>query len=71
MLRSLLPIGPIVWRGHGGYEVHEVKLPADEARALQLAIDGADFAAVCGAFGDPARAFTALQSWIAEGWIAT
>ena|SRR5438477_2915573 len=31
---------------------------------------GASFEDVCSAFGDPAAAFEALQSWIAEGWIA-
>jgi hypothetical protein len=59
-----------VWRPHGAFEVSEVTLDADEARALALAMSGASFVEVCGAFGEPARAYQALQSWIAEGWIA-
>ncbi|HZR07939.1 MAG TPA: DNA-binding domain-containing protein [Myxococcales bacterium] len=57
-----------VWRK--GFEVQEAELPAVEARALELALSGAPFADVCGAFGDPALAFEALQSWIGEGWLA-
>src|SRR5262249_54025751 len=59
-----------VWRPHGSYDVSEVDLDAAEARALRRAIDGASFEEICGEFGDPARAFAALQSWIAEGWLA-
>ena len=55
---------------HGTFEVSEVELDLVEARALQKAIEGASFEDVCNAFGDPAAAFEALQSWIAEGWIA-
>jgi len=47
-----------------------VELDPVEARALRKAIEGASFEDVCNAFGDPTAAFEALQSWIAEGWIA-
>ena len=57
-----------VWRK--GFEVQEVELAAEEARALALAIGGASFAEVCGAFSDAPTAYAALQSWIAEGWVA-
>jgi hypothetical protein len=59
-----------VWRTPGGFEINEVRLPAEEARALRLAMEGASFEEVCAAFGEPAPAFEALQSWLAEGWIA-
>ena len=59
-----------VWRPHGTFEICEVELDAREARALRAALDGAPFDEVCNVFGDPAAAFEALQSWIAEGWIA-
>ena len=59
-----------VWRPHGTFDVSEVELEPVEARALELALKGAPFDEVCAAFGDPAAAFEALQSWIAEGWIA-
>lgn len=59
-----------VWRAHGTFEVSEVELDEAEASALRKALDGASFEEVCAAFGDPAAAFAALQSWIAEGWIA-
>ena len=59
-----------VWRTPGAYDVSEVKLPEDEQRALRLALDGATFEEICAAFGEPARAYEALQSWLAEGWIA-
>lgn len=59
-----------VWRTPGGFELNEVSLPLDEAGALRLALSGAPFEEVCAAFGEPARAFEALQSWLAEGWIA-
>ena len=57
-----------VWRK--GFEVQEIELSALEARALELALSGASFEQVCGAFGDPALAFEALQGWIGEGWLA-
>ncbi len=60
----------VVWRTPGGFELNEVELPAEESQALRLAIGGASFEEVCAVFGDPARAFEALQSWLAEGWIA-
>lgn len=60
----------VVWREPGGFEISEVDLPDEERRALQLALKGAPFDEVCSAFGDPRRAFEALQSWIAEGWLA-
>ncbi|HET7785053.1 MAG TPA: DNA-binding domain-containing protein [Myxococcales bacterium] len=56
-----------VWRK--GFEVQEVELDAEEARALALAIAGASFAEVCGAFADAPAAYAALQSWVAEGWV--
>lgn len=60
----------VVWRAPGGFELHEVEVPEDEARALGLALSGASFEDVCAAFGEPSRAYEALQSWLAEGWIA-
>src|SRR4051812_9500742 len=60
----------VVWRAPGGYELHEVDLPDEEARALKLAIDGGTFEQVCACFDDAPAAFEALQSWLAEGWIA-
>lgn len=57
-----------VWRK--GFDVHEVELDAEEARALELALGGASFAEICGAFADAPAAYAALQSWIAEGWVA-
>lgn len=56
-----------VWRRE--FEVREAELSASEARALELALEGAPFEEVCGAFGDPASAFEALRSWIGEGWL--
>ena len=38
--------------------------------ALRLALEGEPLGEICGAFGEPAPAFEALQSWLAEGWIA-
>ena len=61
----------VVWRTPNGYDLNEVDLERDEVRALQAAIDGATFEQVCECFGEPARAFEALQSWLAEGWIAS
>ena len=60
----------VVWRTPGDFTLNEVDLPDDELRALRLAQGGAPFAEICGAFGEPARAFEALQSWLAEGWMA-
>ena len=60
----------VVWREPGGFALHEVELEDREARALKLALAGAPFEEVCAAFDEPARAFEALQSWLAEGWIA-
>jgi hypothetical protein len=57
-----------VWRA--GFDVFHAELPAEEAAALRLARDGATLAEVCGAFGAPEPAFAALQSWLAEGWVA-
>jgi hypothetical protein len=59
-----------VWRAPGGFDRHEIRLPEDERRALQLALDGAPFDAICASFGDALRAYETLQSWLAEGWIA-
>jgi hypothetical protein len=56
-----------VWRKE--FEVREAVLSEEEARALELALEGASFEEVCGAFADPASAFEALQSWIGEGWL--
>jgi len=60
----------VVWRTPGGFELNEVDLPDDELRALELAMAGAPFDEICATFGEPARAFEGLQSWLAEGWIA-
>ena len=57
-----------VWRA--GFEVFDVQLEAVEAQALRLALEGEPLGEICGAFGEPAPAFEALQSWLAEGWIA-
>src|SRR5205823_1809487 len=47
---------------------HE-QVDADEARAVQVAADGAAVGEICGVFGDAARAADVLQGWLAEGWI--
>ena len=60
----------VVWRTPGDFTLSEVEVPADELRALRLALEGAPFEEICGAFDEPARAFEALQSWLAEGWMA-
>lgn len=60
----------VVWRTPGDFTLNEVDLPDDELRALRLALGGAPFEEICGAFDEPARAFEALQSWLAEGWLA-
>jgi hypothetical protein len=57
-----------VWRK--GFEVQETVLHAAEARALRLALSHATAGEVCAAFAAPEEAFAALQSWVAEGWVA-
>jgi hypothetical protein len=57
-----------VWRK--GFDMHEIALSAAEAHALRLALEGATIAEVCGSFELPDEAFSALQSWVAEGWVA-
>lgn len=57
----------VVWRS--GFEVFHVDVSDEEARALRLAVEGAPLGEICGAFAEPQAAFTALQSWIAEGWL--
>jgi hypothetical protein len=57
-----------VWRT--GFDVHELTLSAAETRALWLALDGATIAEVCASFELTDEAFAALQSWVAEGWVA-
>jgi hypothetical protein len=59
----------VVWRK--GFEVFHARVDEDESRALRLALEGAATGAVCGAFAEPQRAFQALQSWLAEGFVAT
>jgi hypothetical protein len=58
-----------VWRKE--FEVFHARVEEDEARALRLALGGAAIGDVCGAFAEPQRAFQALQSWLAEGFITT
>jgi hypothetical protein len=58
----------VVWRK--GFEVFHARVEEDESRALRLALEGAATYAVCGAFTEPQRAFLALQSWLAEAFIA-
>lgn len=62
----------VVWRK--GFETFHVEVPADEAKALELAASGQPLSVVCGAFADQddpeAAAFRAIGSWFAEGWIA-
>jgi len=62
------PATLVVWRA--GFDVFHVEVDADEAAAVQLAIQGAALGDVCGALGDPARAVETLQGWLGEGWIA-
>ena len=57
----------VVWRS--GFDVFHVQVDADEARAVQVAADGAAVGEICGVFGDAARAADVLQGWLAEGWI--
>jgi hypothetical protein len=59
----------VVWRKE--FEVFHARVEEDEARALRLALGGAAIGDVCGAFAEPQRAFQALQSWLAEGFITT
>lgn len=71
MIPALRLVGTTaVWRAKEGLEVREVDLPEDERRALQLALGGAPFERIRGAFGEGRRAFEVLQGWLAEGWIA-
>ena len=58
----------VVWRC--GFDVFHVTVDPDEARAVRLALAGSPLADVCAALEDPQRATEALQSWLAEGWIA-
>jgi hypothetical protein len=62
----------VVWRA--GFEVFHAGVDLDEARALEAAVAGEPLSIVCAAFerrDDPAAAaFTALSSWLDEGWIA-
>lgn len=63
-----LPTQWVVWRS--GFDVFHVAVDPDEARAVRLALASAPLADVCAALDDPQRATEALQSWLAEGWIA-
>jgi hypothetical protein len=62
----------VVWRC--GFDVFHARVDLDEARAIEAALAGAPLPRICGAFArrqDPATAaFTALSSWLDEGWIA-
>jgi hypothetical protein len=58
----------VVWRS--GFDVFHVALDPDESRAVRLALGAAPVAEICAALEDPQRATEALQSWLAEGWIA-
>jgi hypothetical protein len=70
ILQALRLVGATaVWRS--GFDVLETVLPAAETRALRLAIGGGTIGEICGAFEDPQAAFTAIQSWVAEGWIVS
>ncbi len=66
------PVTLAVWRA--GHDVFHATLDLDEALALELAIAREPLARVCAAFArreDPAgAAFSALASWIDEGWVA-
>jgi hypothetical protein len=65
------PTSLAVWRT--GYEVFHAPLGMAEAQALCRARQGACLGEVCAAFAaeeDPARsAYTALASWLDEGWV--
>jgi hypothetical protein len=62
-----------VWRKE--FEVFHAVLAADEARAVERAMAGEPFGAVCEPFArreDAAgAAFRAVSSWFAEGWVRT
>ncbi len=66
------PTAVAVWRA--GFDVFHALVDLDEARAMEAAFAGAPLQRVCAAFErreDPAAAaFTALSSWLDEGWIA-
>ena len=62
------PCAVVVWRT--GFEVFHAEISAEEAAALRRAAAGARLAEVCGEFSTPEAALTALQSWLAEGFIA-
>lgn len=66
------PTAVVVWRE--GFEVFHGRIALDEATALESAQAGESLATVCAAFGqrgDPAAAaFTALTSWLDQGWVA-
>ncbi len=63
----------VVWRQ--GFTVFHVEVPADEALALQRAMEGQTLTEVCEAFAareDPANAaFAAISSWTGEGMVST
>jgi hypothetical protein len=60
-----------VWRK--GFDVFHAVLPAEEARAVERAMVGETFGAVCEPFADRddgvAAAFRAVSSWFEEGWV--
>lgn len=60
-----------VWRKE--FEVFHAVLAADEARALERAMAGEAFGAVCEPFAERddavEAAFRAVASWFAEGWV--
>ncbi len=66
------PIGVAVWRPT--FEVFHTTLAPDEALALQRAAARAPLADVCAAFegreAPDEAAFTALASWLDEGWVS-
>lgn len=66
------PTSMAVWRRE--HDVYHTRLDPDEATALEHAHGGATLAEVCATFldrKDPAHAaFTALSSWVNEGFIA-
>jgi hypothetical protein len=58
----------VVWRSK--FDVFHVEVDAGEARAVELALNGAALGDVCGALEDPGRAAEMLQGWLGEGWLA-
>lgn len=60
-----------VWRKE--FEVFHAVLPADEARAVERAMAGEPFGAVCEPFAERddavETAFRTVASWFAEGWV--